>query len=322
MVDSRVPRMERSLLTLTTTKDALELATWLSSRAEPPDKRELDAALMACSMIKQSQPASDELLTSLETVVTSPNPTPGLRMMLAAGSLQTVIPPVSDMIALSQESGRRHKDVWEHTLAVVEGVPPVTHIRLAALMHDIGKPATLRFVKGKGATFHNHPAVGARITDEIFKDLRVRRYDDVTWLVAHHLRPAEHSSEWTDSAIRRFIKECGDRAADLMSLSRADLTTRNPAKIRRARDNADALCSRMESVIESDSRPKLLMKGFGDWLMKRWGLSGREIGIVKRAIESQVEAGSLPIAADFCEYERATEEAIRNMKDSVAVCEC
>ena len=195
---------------------------------------------------------------------------------------------------------------------------------LAALLHDIGKPDTFKLIEGKGPTFYNHPIVGARITEAVLRDAKVSQslIDDVSWLVAHHLRPAEHSSGWSDSAVRRFVKECGPRASDLMILSRSDLTTRNPAKIRAAHKNADALLAKMERVIAEDAMPPLLKKGFGNWLIDKWNLSGRDIGTVKNQIEQLVETGDLPRSAEFDVYESAVEKAIRSLCDEVQICKC
>jgi hypothetical protein len=107
-----------------------------------------------------------------------------------------------------------------------------------------------------------------------------------------------------------------------MTLSRADLTTRNPAKIRAANRNAEALLTKMERVIAEDAVPQALRKGFGNWLMNRWGLSGRDVGSVKRQIESLVEIGSLPRGEDFSAYEAEVERVVATLNSEIKTCEC
>lgn len=311
-------------LDIASQRELAELACWAADHPEP-DGRELAAAEAAAySVADKREMLHAEAFAALQRVLIGRNPAAGLRLLAACGVLELMVPHVQQMIALSQESGRRHKDVWEHTLAVVQGVPAAPVLRLAALLHDVGKPATYRFSREKGATFHGHPQVGADIARALLAEAHCSPddRDRVTWLVANHLRPAEHSSAWSDSAVRRFVRDCGDRAADLLSLSRADLTTRNPAKIRRARDNAASLTSRMEAVIAEDALGQPLLKGFGTWLSTGWGLSGREIGIVKRAIEDQVERGELPRREEFSVYESAAASAVAALRTDVSTCDC
>lgn len=239
--------------------------------AHTPDVSEADlrASIAATDgSFAASGASQSQARQALDDALVGSRPSHGLKILLATGALTTLIPPLARTVALSQESGRRHKDVWEHTLAVIDGVRPELSLRMSALLHDIGKPDTLRFSKEKGATFHNHPAVGANLAKAALREMRwdASRCDEVVWLVAHHLRPAEHSSAWSDSAVRRFVRECGDRAQLLIELSRADLTTRNPVKRARARDNADSLEAKMRRVIASDAAPRALVKGFGNWL--------------------------------------------------------
>lgn len=311
--------------TLSSQRDAVAASLWVASTSLTMRSDGVYESIRACAAFKRERSlSSQEAFEALSVILTEKNPTLGLRVFHACGALDLVIPTVEDMIALSQEPDRKHKDVWEHTLAVISGVPNTLTLRLAALMHDIGKPATFKIVAGKGPTFHNHPIVGARLTESMLRDAKspVSLTESVSWLVAHHLRPAEHSEEWSDSAVRRFVKECGDRASDLMALSKADLTTRNPVKIKRAQKNADALLAKMERVIAEDAVPQALRKGFGDWLIQRWGLSGRDIGIVKRQVESLVDNGELPRSADFSVYESAVESAVKTLNGEIETCKC
>lgn len=310
---------------LSNQRDAAAVALWVASTSLTMSSVGVSDSIRACSAFRNERAmTAQEAYAALSVILTEKNPTLGLRVFHACGGLSLVIPHIDALISLSQEPGRKHKDVWEHTLAVVEGVPNSLILRLAALLHDIGKPQTFKVIPGKGPTFYNHPIVGASITEESLRDSKVDKsiITDVSWLVSHHLRPAEHSDEWSDSAVRRFVKECGPRSSDLMALSRADLTTRNPAKIRSARRNAEALLTKMERVIAEDAVPQALRKGFGNWLMDHWGLSGRDVGSVKRQIESLVEIGSLPRGEDFSAYEAEVERAVAALNSEIKTCEC
>lgn len=312
--------------TLSTFADVSEVATQFASLTLRYEQagREWDALCdVARNIVHAGLPRANDVLNAVRGTLACHIPSRGLRLLQASGALTAVIPPIADIITLSQEPGRRHKDVWEHTLAVVDGTPQIPAVRLAALLHDIGKAATLRYVRGKGATFHGHPTVGARLASAVLADANAQD-EHVVWLVEHHLRPAEHSAQWSDSAIRRFVRECGPKAYDLLALSRADLTTRNPVKRKRAADNADTLVSRMEQVIAEDAIPPALRKGFGTWLQDRWHVEpSRLMGAVKRELERRIDAGELPRNEEHMVYDRAVGEALAKLNQGEpTTCTC
>lgn len=318
--------MVQNNATLCTFSDIDELAAQFASLTITADQagREWDAMCDAArSIVHHSAPRHAITLAAVKRTLSCERPSRGLRVLEASGALMAAIPPIADIITLSQEPGRRHKDVWEHTLAVVDGTPPIPSVRLAALLHDIGKAATLRYVQGKGATFHGHPMVGARLASAVLADAGCPD-DGVVWLVEHHLRPAEHSSVWSDSAVRRFVRDCGPRANELMLLSRADLTTRNPIKRRRANENADTLVARMEAVIAEDAVPPALRKGFGTWLEEKWNVApGPLMGAVKRELERRIDAGELPRNEEHAAYDVAVGEALSHLAvDGPERCGC
>lgn len=318
--------MDQSKASLCTFSDVDDLAVQFASLSIQAEQagREWDAMCDAARcIVHRSMPKHACVLGAVKRTLACERPSRGLRVLEASGALTAAIPPVADIITLSQEPGRRHKDVWEHTLAVVDGTPPMPSVRLAALLHDIGKAATLRYVPGKGATFHGHPTVGARLARAVLADAGCAD-DGVVWLVEHHLRPAEHSHVWSDSAVRRFIRDCGPMAQELMLLSRADLTTRNPIKRRRANENADTLVARMEAVIAEDAIPPALRKGFGTWLETRWGVApGPTMGAVKRELERRIDAGELPRNEEHSTYDVAVGEALSRLTAAGPErCEC
>ncbi|MEX2395354.1 MAG: CCA tRNA nucleotidyltransferase, partial [Actinomycetota bacterium] len=160
----------------------------------------------------------------LNKLVVGKKPSKGLEMMVATGLTEHVIPEL-DALAMEQDPIHRHKDVLRHTWAVVEGMPPTLVGRLGALFHDIGKPDTREFGPD-GVTFHHHEVVGARITDKRMKELRYPKsvIEQVRQLVFLHLRFHSYRLGWTDSAVRRYVRDAGDLLDTLNALVRADCT--------------------------------------------------------------------------------------------------
>lgn len=214
------------------------------------------------------------------------DPVPGLRLLVESGLAEVMLPELP-ALQLETDEHHRHKDVYEHSLTVLrqaialEGKPgsapeqvpaPDLVLRLAALLHDIGKPATRRFEQDGGVSFHHHEVVGAKLAT---KRLRALRYDkdtvkDVSRLVELHLRFHGYGSgEWTDSAVRRYITDAGPLLHRLHRLTRADCTTRNQRKAARLRRNYASLEERIAVLSEREELAKL-----------RPELDGNEIGEV------------------------------------------
>jgi len=187
--------------------------------------------------------SAERIRDELDKLITLPHPTAGLWFAIDTGLADEFLPELP-MMRLEQDPIHRHKDVLTHSLAVLENVRPSAEqppgrpafdfrrTRLAALFHDVGKPRTRGYLKGKGVTFHHHDAVGARMTR---KRLEVLRYsnDDVnaiTELVALHLRFHTYAMGWTDSAVRRYVRDAGPYLQELNVLTRCDCTTRNEKK--------------------------------------------------------------------------------------------
>lgn len=186
---------------------------------------------------------SDERVREeLDKLVVVPDPAPGLWFLVSTGLAEEFIPELP-ALALEQDPVHRHKDVLAHTIAVVQRARPERIVRLAALFHDIGKPKTRSFGPGGTVSFHHHELVGARMTRDRMRALRYSAddIDKVTKLVELHLRFHTYGMGWTDSAVRRYVRDIGDLLDDLNELTRADCTTRNVAK-------AKALAARMDEL--------------------------------------------------------------------------
>ena len=187
--------------------------------------------------------SAERIRDELSKLLLAEDPTPGLWMIARTGLSQHFLPEL-DAMELEQDPIHRHKDVLAHTIAVVAKTSPQLVLRLAALMHDVGKPRT-RGIGPAGVTFHHHEVVGARMTRKRLTELRYSTdiVEAVTTLVELHLRFHTYRMGWTDSAVRRYVRDAGDLLDELNELTRCDCTTRDKRK-------ADALGRRMDELVD------------------------------------------------------------------------
>jgi poly(A) polymerase len=210
--------------------------------------------------------------------------------MVETGLADHVLPELP-ALALERDEHHRHKDVYEHTLTVLEQSIDLEHrlgdgpdfvSRFAALMHDVGKPRTRRFLGDGTVTFHHHDVVGAKITRKRMRALRFSNdeIDAVTKLVELHLRFHGYGTgEWTDSAVRRYVRDAGDQLERLHILTRADSTTRNKRKAERLRRAYDHLEERIARLAEQEELDALRPDLDGNQIMEILGIGpGREVG--------------------------------------------
>lgn len=228
-----------------------------------------------------------------------------MQWLLDAGLLDHLMPELAATVALSQEAGRRHKDVWEHTKAVVRQSVPRPVIRWGAVLHDIGKVTTRRFVGQGKVTFHGHAEEGVRM----FRRGLAQRLGFpaeeravVEALILHHLRAGQYDGTWTDAAVRRFAAEMGPLLRDLLDLSRADVTSKRPGKRQRCLAQISELARRIADLAEQDAKVPPLPPGLGNALMVAFALPpGKHIGELRGRLAALCEAGELPPGqpADF-----------------------
>jgi poly(A) polymerase len=234
----------------------------------------------------------------LDRVIMSNDAEAGLDALLEAGALHAILPEVQAMVGFG-DGEWRHKDVWKHTKQVVRQAVPRLEVRWAALLHDIGKIKTRSISPDGEVHFFGHAEVGARMFDKIDRRVPLFTRDDalkssVRFLILHHLRASQYDASWTDSAVRRFAKEIGDRIDDLLCLSRADITTKRPEKKRKGLKQISDLAERVRKLAEEDAIVPPLPSGIGDEMMKAFGLPpSRKIGDLKKALEAAVEAGEI-----------------------------
>jgi len=215
----------------------------------------------------------------LVRLIAGRNPRRGLQLLLATGLAAHVLPELLDLSACTDPE-HRHKDVWAHTLAVIENVieletgGPDVVLRLAALLHDIGKPETRQIHRDGVVTFHHHDVVGARQTRA---RLRALRFDkgtvrDISELVRMHLRFHTYKQGWTDAAVRRYVRDAGALYDRLNALTRADVTTANPRRARAIQRRVDELEARVDELREQEQLEAMRPPIDGNAIMRHLGV--------------------------------------------------
>jgi poly(A) polymerase len=252
--------------------------------------------------------SAERVRDELVKLVLGAHPRAGLTLMVSTGLAELVLPELP-ALALEVDEHHRHKDVYEHTLTVLEQAidletshEPVTApdfvLRFAALMHDVGKPRTRRFEDDGRVSFHHHEVVGARITRKRMQTLRfsTETTDQVCDLVALHLRFHGYGDgEWTDSAVRRYVRDAGDQLVRLHKLTRADCTTRNKRKADRLARTYDELEERIDRLSEEEELAAIRPALDGNAIMAILGIPpGREVGEAYRfLLEMRLDQGPM-----------------------------
>ena len=262
--------------------------------------------------------SQERVTAELIKILSTNKPSIGLIILQKTGLMKYVFPEINDMYGLEQTKEWHHKDIFYHTMQVVDNAAQLSDkmkLRFAALVHDIAKPKTRKVDSKKGYTFHGHDAVGERILNKVAKYLKLPNElrDYLKKLTLLHLRPiAIVNSEVTDSAIRRVIVAAGDEIDDLMTLCRADITTRNPNRVKKYLQNFEIVESKMSNVEERDALRAFQSPVRGKEIMESCGLSeGKEVGKIKQAIEEAILNGDIEN-----EYEAAKEYMFK-IKDEI-----
>ena len=254
--------------------------------------------------------SAERIRDELDKLIVADHPADGLWFLVDTGLADQFLPELPNM-RLEHDPIHRHKDVLTHSIAVVENVrPPEEHeaivkgeratfdfrlTRLAALFHDVGKPKTRGYQPGKGTTFHHHDAVGARMTKKRMSALRYSNDDikAVTELVALHLRFHTYSMGWSDSAVRRYVRDAGPLLQELNVLTRCDCTTRNAKKAARLSRRMDDLEVRIDELAAAEELAALRPEMDGNAVIEHLGIEpGRVVGeAMKYLMEVRLEEG-------------------------------
>ncbi|UCH65229.1 MAG: HD domain-containing protein [Ignavibacterium sp.] len=244
--------------------------------------------------------SQERITDELFRILLSPKPSIGLKLLFENGVMDVIFPEISNLAGVEQRDDFHHKEVFLHTCQVVDNISKSTHdvwLRFAALVHDIAKPQTKKFVKGIGWTFHGHEELGARMMKSIFKRMKLpfNKLGYVEKLVRLHLRPiALAKEEVTDSAVRRLIVSADYDLEDLITLCRADITSKNPSKVNKYLQNYDNV---MKKVVDVRTRDKL--RAFqspvrGETIMQVCNIKpSKKVGEIKRAIEDAILDGKI-----------------------------
>lgn len=240
----------------------------------------------------------ERITDELGKMMASPNPSMAFRLMDEAGLLVHILPEITALKGVETVDGKGHKDNFQHTLAVLDNVSAVSDsvpLRWAALMHDIGKPATKRFDPVIGWSFHGHEVVGSKMVPVIFDRLRlpIEMSKYVRKLVWLHLRPIALVDDGvTDSAVRRLLFDAGDDIDDLMMLCNADITSKNPAKVARIKSNFELVKQKLVDVEAKDQIRNFKNPITGEYIMEVYGIPpGREIGVLKESVKEAILDG-------------------------------
>ena len=233
-------------------------------------------------------------------ILSSSKPSVGLKLLFYTSVMDVVFPEISNLSGVEQRQDFHHKDVFLHTCQVVDNISEATEniwLRFAALVHDIAKPQTKKFVEDSGWTFHGHEEIGAKMMKGIFRRMKLpmHKLEYVTKLVRLHLRPiALAKEEVTDSAIRRLIVNAGEDLEDLITLCRADITSKNPDKVNKYLENYELVMKKVWDVEEKDRLRAFQSPVRGEEIMRICNLTpSKKVGEIKTAIEEAILDGKI-----------------------------